>query len=109
MSAWVRRPHQIMPNRSKILRPPGGFMKGYLVILFVLALSLAGFAHAQCAAFPCVVATVSLTNQSANIPMTPIFTPASNGCFRVAGYISTSNGTRSNAIWTVDLGFTDNN
>jgi hypothetical protein len=82
-------------------------MKRYLVALFLFGLSVSGFAHAQCAAFPCVVATVSLASQSQNIPSTPIFTPTSDGTFRISVYMSTSTGTIKRASWVAFVGWTD--
>jgi hypothetical protein len=84
-------------------------MKRYLVALFLFGLSVSGFAQTQCAAFPCVVATVSLTNQSQNIPKTPIFTPTTSGVFRINAYMSTSPGTVKRAVWGFYLGSTGDN
>ena len=84
-------------------------MKRYLVSLFVLALSLSGFAHAQCAAFPCVVATISLTNQNTSIPNTPIFTPVTTGIFRISAYLSTTRAHVRGGLWLVQLKWTDDN
>ena len=83
-------------------------MKRYLVALFLFGLSVSGFAQAQCAAFPCVVATVSLTNQSHAIPNTPIFTPTASSVFRISAYLTTSAGNRS-ALWQLFVGWTDDN
>jgi hypothetical protein len=83
-------------------------MKRYLVALFLFGLSVSGFAQTQCAAFPCVVATVSLTNQSQAIPNTPIFTPTASGVFRISAYLSTSAGNHS-ALWQLFVGWTDDN
>jgi hypothetical protein len=82
-------------------------MKRYLVALFLFGLSVSGFAHAQCAAFPCVVASVSLPNQSQAIPNTPIFTPTANGIFRINAYATASKGNNQSAQWVVYFGWTD--
>ena len=82
-------------------------MKRYLVALFLFGLSVSGFAQTQCTAFPCVVATVSLTNQSQNILKTPIFTPTTSGVFRINTYVTASHGNSNNAEWFVYLGWTD--
>src|SRR5581483_7311667 len=79
-------------------------------LLRLLALLVIGFsasAFAQCAAFPCVVASLALTNQSQAIPATAIFTPTANGVFRISSYISTSTGTNKNATWEAFEGWTD--
>jgi hypothetical protein len=84
-------------------------MKRYLVALFLFGLSVSGFAHAQCAAFPCVVATVSLTNQSHTIPNTPIFTPPASGIFRINAYLSVAKSHNTLANWDLLLTWTDDN
>ena len=84
-------------------------MKHYLVALFLFGLSVSGFAKAQCAAFPCVVATVTLTNQSHSILNTPIFTPTASGIFRISAYLSTSAGNNQSALWLLFVGWTDDN
>jgi hypothetical protein len=84
-------------------------MKRYLVALFLFGLSVSGFAHAQCTTFPCVVATVTLTNQSQAIPATPFFTPTQDGVFRMNVYLSTSASTNKNAYCWVFAGWTDEN
>ena len=82
-------------------------MKRYLFVTILLGLSVSGFAQTQCATFPCVVASLSLTDQSHAIPSTPIFTPTADGAFRISVYISTSPGTNQRATWTTYLGWTD--
>src|SRR6266446_10086734 len=82
-------------------------MKSYLVALFLFGLSVSGFAHAQCAAFPCVVASVSLNDQSQAISSTPVFTPTADGVFRISLYLSTSAGTNKRAYWSTYVGWTD--
>ncbi len=78
-----------------------------LRLLALLMIAFSASAFAQCAAFPCVVASVSLTNQAQAIPATAIFTPRANGVFRISSYISTSNGTNKNATWEAFEGWTD--
>ena len=56
-------------------------MKRYLAALFLFGLSVSGFAHAQCAAFPCVVASVSLTNQTEGVSQFPLVTPNDEWAF----------------------------
>ena len=90
-------------------------MKRCLTLLLLFALSLCGLAQdarekstgATCAAFPCVVASVSLTNQGQGIPATAIFTPAASGVFRIGTYLSTTTGTNQNATWEAFVGWTD--
>ncbi len=81
-------------------------------LLRLLALLVIGFsigAFAQCATFPCVVASATLTNQTAAIPSTPIFTPTSDGIFRVSAYLSASASTSKSAYTYVLVGWTDEN
>lgn len=79
-------------------------------LLRLLALLVIGFsasAFAQCASFPCVVASATLTNQTQPVPATPVFTPTTSGLFRVTAYMTTSTGT-TNAYWDIEAGWTDN-
>jgi hypothetical protein len=57
-------------------------MKHYLSLLILLGLSINGFAQTKtpkgetsCTSFPCVVSTISVTNQSTKAPKTIIYTP----------------------------------
>ena len=75
-------------------------MKRSLVVLFVLALSLTGFAQAECAAFPCVVASVALTDQTTPAEV-PIFTPTESGLFRISFYFI------QGARWILGFDWTD--
>ena len=76
--------------------------------LAMVVIASSASAFAQCAAFPCVVASISLTNQSQAVKSAPMFTPTVAGVFRISGYVSTSAGTNSSAEWAVYLGWTDN-
>jgi hypothetical protein len=83
-------------------------MKRSLVALFVLAMSLSGFANAQCAAFPCVVASVSLTDQTTAASEVPIYTPPVNGLFRISAYEDTKEiRPMKKAYWKFVFGWTD--
>jgi hypothetical protein len=91
-------------------------MKRYLLLTILFGVSVSGFAQngkakrsdgTECATLPCVIATVSLTDQSQAIPVTTIFTPTTDGAFRITVYISTSPGTNKRATWTIYLGWTD--
>jgi hypothetical protein len=80
-------------------------MKRYLSLVFLFGLSLSASAQ-TCTTFPCVVASVSLTNQSQRIAPTPIFTPPASGVFRVSAYMSASTGPK-NAEWELFVSWTD--
>jgi hypothetical protein len=91
-------------------------MKRYLVLLFLFGLSVSGLAQTaktrsettQCAAFPCVVASVQLTNQSQQALQVPIYTPPADGLFRISAYEETQeiNGV-SGGFWRFTFGWTD--
>lgn len=91
-------------------------MKRYLLVMVLLGMSVGSFAQSvkatradgtECATLPCVVATVSLTDQGQPIPSTPIFTPTADGAFRMSLYTSTSGGTNKRAYWATFFGWTD--
>lgn len=93
-------------------------MKICLSLLILLGLSATCIAQngkarrsdgTECTAFPCVVATLTLIDQSQNLPSTPIFTPTSTGVFRINAYMSTSTGSVKRAVWTLYLGSTGDN
>jgi hypothetical protein len=75
-------------------------MKRYLVALFLFGLSVSGFAQTQCAAFPCVVASVALTNQTTSVSQVPVYTPAQSGMFRVSYYEESAPIVGSSWIFT---------
>jgi hypothetical protein len=61
-----------------------------------------------CSPFPCVVTTVTLTNQSKAIPATTIYTPNTDGLFRVSAYLSlTTVKNVNNEGWELLLAWTD--
>jgi len=91
-------------------------MRSHLVSLFLLGLSFTSYGQnvkvkaadgSECATLPCVVASVTLTDQSAGASGVPFYTPASTGIFRISAYINTSTGTVQRAYWRLDLGWTD--
>ena len=81
-------------------------MKHWLIIMILLGLSLPVFGQ-TCASFPCVLASVSVTNQSQGIRSTPLFAPATAGLFRVSAYMSTSSGILPAAMWGYEIGWKD--
>lgn len=84
-------------------------MKHILAVLLAsVALSLAASAQ-TCSTFPCVVASVTLTDQNQAIRGTPIFTPTSDGIFRISIYISTSNGHDPSGKYEIFWDWTDLN
>jgi hypothetical protein len=80
-------------------------MKRYLVALFLFGLSVSGFAHAQCAAFPCVVGSVALLDQTAAVSQVPLFTPHTSGLFRVSGYLESA--AVKGSIWAPSFSWVD--
>jgi hypothetical protein len=92
-------------------------MKHYLVAMAVFVLCISGMAQTrkairsdgtECPTLPCVIASVTLTDQSTAALRVPIFTPTSDGIFRISSYMTTSDGTVKRAYWELSLGWTDN-
>ena len=56
-----------------------------LVVAILTAISTSGFGqeasngNSPCSLFPCIVASVSLINQTASVSQVPIYTPATSG------------------------------
>ncbi len=74
------------------------------IALLLSAFSLAGNAQI----FPTVVATVKLTNQTAGIPKTTLFTPTADGMFRVSVYmVNIMDGGTTASYWATAIGWTD--
>lgn len=63
-----------------------------LVAAILIVLNASGYGqdvkqqNSPCSSFPCIVASVSLTNQTAVVFDVPIYTPPTDGFFRVAYY-----------------------
>jgi len=63
-----------------------------LVGAFLIALSASGFGQearnesSPCPSFPCVVASIALTDQTMSVSQVPIYTPPATGLFRVVYY-----------------------
>jgi hypothetical protein len=97
------------------LRPPlipAGGMSMYKT-LCAIALLLGTFAltGSQSAAVPAatsapIIARVALTNQTATIPKTTIFTPTQSGIYRVSPYMGTTQ-PNNNGFWYFDFYWTD--
>ena len=81
-------------------------MKKVMIVLAAFCLMSIG-AFAQCAAFPCVVASTSLPDQTQALTPTTLFTPTAEGTFRVTAYLSTGAGTSSGNNWAVFLRWID--
>jgi hypothetical protein len=76
------------------------------VTLLLSAFSIAGNAQI----FPAVVATVKLTNQTAGIKKTTLFTPTADGMFRVNVYmVNIMVGGNVDSTWGTSIGWTDDN
>ena len=84
-----------------------------LLVLFLFGLSISGFAQktknetTSCTALPCVVATVSLANQSTSATQVPLYTPPVDGTFRISVYMTTSADDNNDAYWVALFGWTD--
>ena len=89
-------------------------MNQRLLLSTFLALSCVyGFAQeangqkAPCASFPCIVASISLTSQTEAVSQVPIYTPATDGLFRVVYYEEVSQTGFGTWVftwsWTDDL------
>jgi hypothetical protein len=81
-------------------------MKKVLLIVAALCAMSIG-ACAQCATFPCVVATTSLTHQRHAIAPTTIFIPAVEGTFRFNMYMSATGDGTGQSQWQVYLRWAD--
>lgn len=82
-------------------------MKRCLVLLATLIGLSIGISAQTCATFPCVVASVSLTDQINGIPATAIFTPPVKGIFRISAYLSVARSQKGNALWNIEFLWTD--
>lgn len=89
-------------------------MKHCLVVMIVFGLCVSGLAQAgkarrsdgtECAALPCVVASVALLDQTTPVNSTPLVTPAAGGLFRVTVYMESSPTLGSH--WGLSFGYTD--
>ena len=67
-----------------------------LVAALLIALSVSGFGQeaknesVPWASFPCIVASVSLINQTVSVSQVPIYTPTTSGLFRITYYEESS-------------------
>ena len=75
----------------------------YLAILILFGLSTSGFG--QTGTLPCVVASLSLTDQTQSVSKVPIFTSGVSGLFRVSFYLDSSRIRGS--VWYLDFNWTD--
>ena len=87
-------------------------MKNFVFAVFLLALTTVGFAQdarrsadGTCVVFPCVVATLSVTNQTVPVSETALFTPTTSGLFRVTFYMESSPVRGSD--WGLQFKYTD--
>ncbi len=83
-----------------------------LVAAFLIALTVSGFGQEarnespSCASFPCVVASVSLPNQTVSVSQVPIYTPTTSGLFRITFYMEAdTQGIGGN--WTLSWNWRD--
>ena len=87
-------------------------MKRHLLVsVFLIVFCAKGFGqeansqNSPCAAFPCVVASVSLVNQTESVDRVPIYTPPTTGYFRVSYF--EDNGQLGFGNWTFTWQWTD--
>lgn len=89
-------------------------MKKFMLGMVLFGFSVSGFAQngkvkrsdgTECTSFPCLVATVSLTDQISPIPQTVLFTSPTGGLFRVTEYLESSRVQGS--TWGLTLNWTD--
>ena len=88
-------------------------MKYRLLAMILLTSAVSGVAQTAarqnasppCAAFPCVVASISLANQTTAVSQTPIITATADGLFRVTYYLESSHIQGS--TWGVAFSWTD--
>jgi hypothetical protein len=79
-------------------------MKRCLAVLATLIGLSIGSSAQTCTTFPCVVASVSLTDQINGIGATPLYTPPVSGIFRISAYLSVRRvDTKPNAVWNIDV------
>jgi len=82
-----------------------------LLSMFVIAFCANGFSqevrpqNSPCASFPCVVASVSLINQTQGVNQVPIYTPTTTGFYRVS-YLEQP-GQLGVGLWTFTWNWTD--
>ncbi len=90
----------------------GSMNQQLLTLICVMAFCTSGFAadnkqNAPCVSFPCIVASISLTNQTMPVSQVPIYTPATDGLFRIVYYEEVSQAGLGTWVftwsWTDDL------
>ena len=83
-----------------------------LLSIFLVVSCVRGFAqqpnrqNASCSSFPCIVASISLVNQSMSVSQVPIYTPATSGVFRVSYYFE-ADAQGIGGEWSLNFGWTD--
>lgn len=74
-------------------------------LLVILGLSASSAAQGGS---PTIVAQVSLTDQTSQIPLTELVTPTNDAIYRVSAYIQVPSFNPRGGDWCVSLGWTDN-
>lgn len=83
-----------------------------LLTIFLVVFCVSGFAqqanrqNPSCASFPCIVASISLVNQSMSVSQVPIYTPTTSGVFRVTYYFE-ADAEAIGGSWILTFGWTD--
>jgi len=89
-------------------------MKKYFALLMMLGLCVSGFAQTtkarradgtECASLPCVVASISLTDQTSPVSQVPLIVPGADGLYRVTFYLESSHVKGS--VWGISFNWTD--
>lgn len=78
-----------------------------LLVAFGLVAASSTGSPAPTPSSPVIVKRVILANQTAPIPTTTLFTPASSGLFRVSVYMTTPVPNSNSNLWVFNLGWTD--
>lgn len=87
-------------------------MKRHLIVLSLIVLNAVAFARTPkakgedtgCTVFPCVVASVTLTDQTAPLSNVVLVTPTSDALYRITYYLEP---TTTNSFWNLALNWTD--
>jgi hypothetical protein len=82
-------------------------MKKLLLLAAVVSTMMSIGAFAQCATFPCVVATTTLVHQTHAISPTVVYTPTAEGTFRISVYTSATNGGTGQGQWDIVFRWVD--
>jgi hypothetical protein len=86
---------------------PDEFLPLLIDFLVVTADKASASAYVAIPSAPAVVATIALYNQTANIPTTTLFTPATNGLYRFTAYMAETVAGGTGGIWSLEVYWND--